>query len=154
MHDCVDSSDECFCQGHVALLSGNKTVGCVSPQHFCHTPKLATFTGLLPNMEVNCSDLANAADVLNPIYRCFAESFSKITIMNRTEIRDFCEQNCEEFYGDHGGWRNYCQFMHVGSGSLLSMYRCVDGTTFSLSLNQICDGHLDCPEGLHHIITL
>ena len=158
--DCLDTSDECLCQGFVNVVCANETVSCENPLNFC-TTKLFMQHSCHTVPQVNCSDVLrenNATNVYdsasNPVYRCLIDRYSDAPF-DPHELQNFCERECLVYFGE-ADWQRYCKYIIPAFPIIDYSFQCngfnfVDNYDYLPSLNIICDGISDCKNNIDEI---
>ena len=148
IQDCTDGSDECFCPGYVTLTSPNSSdVICLSETSYCSARDSGNFPSDISIREGNaeCSKITESALKKNPVESCLIEAFEgDRDLFRRTDVRQFCRDNCSHTEGFDDGWMKYCDSIISGFPFVFTFLCEPIGTTQMFYLDKICDGTNDC----------
>ena len=149
--DCLDGSDECFCQNHVQMKLNNQTIGCVSQRQYCKfLPSSDIYQIAQIKPLVNCSAYNfNLPHYVNPIEQCMREHFDILYQLLDDKIINLCENNCSNILKkDH--WQHFCKLLSLGVHSIPEL-SCEIGVSEGISrrpgMESLCDGKVDCVNG-------
>ena len=148
IQDCTDGSDECFCPGYVILSSPNSSdVICMSEASYCS----AWNTGSIPsNSSVSegnaeCLKITESAYKKNPVESCLIEAFENdMDLFGRTDVEQYCRNNCSHTEGFDDGWMKYCDNIISGFPYVFTFLCEPTNVLQMFYLDKICDGTIDC----------
>ena len=148
-HDCMDSSDECFCAGYVghvtSKVNGNEV--CVPDGLNCTIVEDASML----RTYFKCDDDADSKrDSINPIEFCLMEAFDEFYTLFldplTARVSEYCQANCSHVEKFEDGWERFCNHTRVNFDTLVGYSFQCDPKDWveSFSVNHICDGEIDC----------
>ena len=148
--DCLDGSDECYCQNHVQITLNNQTIGCVSQRRYCEElPQSDIYQIAQIQPQINCSSYNfSLQHIYNPIEQCMSEYFDILYQLWDDQIIHLCENNCSSFF-KQDNWRHFCKLLTLGAHSFaeLSCESRNSRGTHRPFMENICDGKVDCVSG-------
>ena len=153
--DCRDGSDECMCDDVIQCTVHDHTY-CVPRIKYCiHREKI--YSNCVPKTrQVDCSgqlNLEKTKNGNNPMLQCATDFFdtrNKITTTTFTNFdgfEQFCLQNCDP------AWIQFCGILRFEKffGFYLQCLLPIEGQQYILRLNNLCDGVIDCKNGLDEL---